>query len=123
MFKFIPSISIAAGLFALSSLGATSAQAASLDLGSWSSVGDVTKSISSAILTNAADDGSDDANNLNLTGAAPVNPGLLDSSLGLFIDPLGSTAQEGSGLYTDLIVGTDDIFSFDWSAFNLDPDD
>jgi hypothetical protein len=125
MFKFIPSITVAAGVItALSGFSATSAQAARLDLSTWDSVGDVDKSINSAILTNAAVNNADlDISNLNLTGAAPVNPGLLDSSLGLFIDPLGPTAQEGSSLYTDLIVGTDDILSFNWSAFNLDPDD
>jgi hypothetical protein len=123
MLKFIPSISVAAALFTVSSLGATSAQAANLNFNNWSSMGDVTKSINSATLTNAAADGSDDASNLNKTGADPVNPGLLDSSLGLFRDELDSTAQEGSDLYTDLIVGVDDVFTFKWSVLNLDPND
>jgi hypothetical protein len=125
MLKLIPSISVAAALFALSSLGATSAQAASLDFNGWDSIGDVTKSINSATLTNAAVDGSDDIGNQNLTGAAPVNPGSLNSNLGLFSDPLDSTAKEGSALYTELTVAANDVFTFNWSVFNLalDPKD
>jgi hypothetical protein len=45
MVKFVPLITMAAGLFSLSNLTATSARAADLKFADWTSVGDVEKSI------------------------------------------------------------------------------
>jgi hypothetical protein len=123
MFKFISSITVAAGMVALSGLAASSAQAASLDFTGWTPAGDVTKSLSSATITNADNDGLDDSSNINLSGTDPLGPGDLEDSLGLSTGGLGSSAQEGSGIYTDLTVGAGDLFSFDWSIDNLDSAD
>jgi hypothetical protein len=84
----------------------------------------VEKSITSATLTTAKDNNADgDIGNVNLTGKAPVDRDSLNSSFGLFSAPLGSTATEGSGIYTDLIIGAGDVFRFDWLGFNVDPAD
>lgn len=124
MFKFIPSISMVAGLLAVSSLGATSAQAASLNLSTWTAVGDASNDGFSAKITNAkANNADSDLSNLNFSGTNPIAPGSLEASLGLATGALGGSAQEGSGLYTDLLVGAGDIFSFNWSPFAFDTDD
>ncbi len=131
MLKFIPSITVAAGLFALSGLASTSAQAASLNLSTWTPVGDVTRSINSATITNANSDQLDDATEaapttpviINVSNINPIAPGSLETSLGLAEDSLGPRAQEGSGLHTNLTVGAGDIFSFNWSTFSLDSRD
>jgi hypothetical protein len=127
MFKFIPSITVAAGLFTLSILGATSAQAASLKLSTWTSAGDVTKNINSAIITNANANQLDDATAsapttpviVNMSSINPLNPGPLETDLGLSVGALVGSAQQGSGIYTDLTVGAGDVFSFDWSIFEV----
>jgi hypothetical protein len=124
MVKFVPLITMAAGLFSLSNLTATSARAADLKFADWTSVGDVEKSITSATLTTAKANNADgDIGNINLTGADPVDRDSLNSSFGLFSAPLGSTATEGSGIYTDLIIGAGDVLRFDWLGFNVDPTD
>jgi hypothetical protein len=131
MFKFIPSTTVAVGLFTLSSLGATSAQAASLNLSTWTSAGDVIKGINSASITNANANQLDDATAsapttpvpFNLSGTNPLAPGQLEMDLGLAPGALGGSAQEGSGIYTDLTVGAGDVFSFDWSSLVFDTDD
>jgi hypothetical protein len=124
MVKFVPLITLTASLFTASSLASNSARAADLKFTDWTSVGDVGKSITSATLTTAKANNADgDSGNVNLAGEAPVDRNSLNSSFGLFSDPLGSTATEGSGIYTDLIIGVGDVFSFNWSAFNRDPSD
>jgi hypothetical protein len=124
MVKFVPLITLAAGLFTVSSLASHSARAADLRFTDWTSVGDVEKSITSATLTTAKANNADgDVSNLNLSGLAPVDRDSLNSSFGLFSGPLGSTATEGSGIYTDLTIGAGDVFRFDWLGFNVDPAD
>jgi hypothetical protein len=124
MVKFVPSIAVAVGLIALSELVATSAQAASLDFTDWTTAGDVSKGIGSATITNAKANNKDsDSSNLNFSFTNPLFPRELAEILGLPIDAPGSSAKEGSGIYTDLTVGAGDVFSFNWSAFNADPRD
>jgi hypothetical protein len=123
MVKFVPSIAVAVGMIALSELVATSAQAASLDFTDWTTAGDVSKGIGSATITNAKANNTDDSSNLNFSFTNPLFPSELAAILGLPIDALGSSAKEGSGIYTDLTVGAGDVFSFNWSAFNADPRD
>jgi hypothetical protein len=77
MVKFVPLITLAASLFALSNWTATSARAADLRFADWTSVGDVEKSITSATLTTAKDNNADgDIGNVNLTGKAPGRSGF-----------------------------------------------
>jgi hypothetical protein len=108
--------------FGVVSFGSTnSVQAASLDLSTWTPVGDVQLNQSQARISNAFSDGLDDSVNRNLSGVDPVSVNVLENSLFLPLGILGDTAQEGSGLNTILNgVMADDVLSFDWSFQTFD---
>jgi hypothetical protein len=102
---------------------ANTAQAASLNLSTWTPVGDAQLNPSQAKMSNAFGDGFDDAVNRNLSGANPVSVDTLESSLSLPALILGNDALEGSGLKTVLNgVRTGDILSFNWSFQTFDPE-
>lgn len=116
MLKPIPSLVLAASLLGAATLVMQPAQAASLDLSTWDIIGDGVKAPSTATITNAFSDGNDDLTNLNLSGSNPVNPvDSLEAALGLQAGDLGPAAQEGSGIYTTLLVGVGDVLSFNWA--------
>jgi hypothetical protein len=106
-------------------------QAAKLDLGSWSSFGDVVSTSSQARLTNAVNPatgfGDDDfigiePINRNISGRNPLylptEP--LEPYLTLSQGALGLDAKEGSAIQTVLNVMAGDKFSFDWNFTTFD---
>jgi hypothetical protein len=123
---FQAGISSALGLigFGAVSFGAiNTAQAASLNLSTWTPVGDVQLNSSQARMSNAFSDGLDDSVNRNLSGANPVTVDALESELSLPQLTLGNDALEGSGLKTVLNgVMAGDTLSFNWSFQTFDPE-
>jgi hypothetical protein len=110
------------------------AQAASLDLNTWSQLGDVKTTPAQATLTNAASPlsglGSDDFSGLtevnrNISGRSPLF--LANEPFeGALVLPqgtaLGLDAIEGSAIQTVLNVMAGDRFSFNWGFQSFDTD-
>jgi hypothetical protein len=97
------------------------AQAASLNLSSWTRFGDVQISGSQTNLSNAVNTGDDDfdANNnpvnRNLSSVNPLLANDLESSLGLPFGLLGLNTAEGSAIQTNLSgVVAGDRLQFNW---------
>jgi hypothetical protein len=110
-------VSIAAGGLAL----AQPAQAASLNLATWNKFGDVQSTSAQANLTNAFNDGADDAINRNLSGNSPLSIDPLENSLSLPLGTIGTDATEGSAIQTILTgVMAGDKFSFNWNFQTFD---
>jgi hypothetical protein len=111
------------GIVAIGSLAlAQPALAASLDLSTWTPLGDVQSTASQAKLTNAYNGaGLDDAINRNLSGNDSLDINVLEPNLGLPPGTLGLDAYEGSAIKTifnNVKVG--DRFSFNWSFQTFD---
>jgi hypothetical protein len=105
-------VSIAAGGLAL----AQPAQAARLNLATWNKFGDVQSTAAQANLTNAFNDGADDAINRNLSGNSPLSIDPLENNLSLPLGTIGTDATEGSAIQTILTgVMAGDKFSFNWN--------
>jgi hypothetical protein len=107
------------------------AQAAKLNLGSWSSFGDVVSTSAQAQLTNAVNPatgfGDDDfigldPINRNISGRNPLYLATepLEPYLTLSQGALGLDAVEGSAIQTVLNVMAGDKFSFDWNFTTFD---
>lgn len=94
--------------------------AASLDLSSWDKSGDVFAVPSQATLTNAFSDGSDDADNYNVSSNDPTYINSLETFLGLNSGDLGLDATEGSAIKKALNVLAGDIINFDYSFLTYD---
>ncbi|MBD2199479.1 MULTISPECIES: PEP-CTERM sorting domain-containing protein [Calothrix] len=94
--------------------------AASLDFSTWDKSGDVFSNLTETKLTNAFTDGSDDADNYNLSGNDPTDISLLENFLALNPGKLGDDATEGSAIKTALNVLAGDVFSFDYSFSTYD---
>jgi hypothetical protein len=119
----LPLAASATGIMLVSSLAASiPAQAASLDLSTWTIYGDAVVSPNSATITNALVDGTDDDGSiLNVSGSDPLDVGTLETSLGLPPGTLGFDAQEGSAIGTLLSsINAGDVFSFSWNFSVLD---
>lgn len=113
--------SATAVMLASSLAASVPAQAASLDLSTWTIYGDAVLSPNSATITNALADGTDDDINLNVSGSDPLDVDTLETSLGLPPGTLGFDAQEGSAIGTLLSsINAGDVFSFDWSFNDFD---
>jgi hypothetical protein len=108
-------------LFSLSGVTIVSPSfAASLDLSSWDKSGDVFAVPSQATLTNAFSDGSDDADNYNVSSNDPTYINSLETFLGLNSGDLGLDATEGSAIKKALNVLAGDVISFDYSFLTYD---
>ncbi|MBE9210618.1 PEP-CTERM sorting domain-containing protein [Nostoc sp. LEGE 06077] len=94
--------------------------AASLDFSSWDKSGDVVAVPNQATLTNALADGSDDANNYNLSSSDPTYISDLETFLALNPGDLGLDATEGSAIKTALNVLAGDVLRFDYSSLTYD---
>ncbi len=121
------------GFFASTSLVfANPAQAVSIDLGSWTKVGDVDAMGSQANLSTASSTAQDDfpqpAGRFNYSGNSPVMAGTpLETAVGLNpgafdnpADPFLGAASEGSAITTNLNVRKGDRLIFDWNYLTND---
>jgi len=118
------------GLFASTSLVfANPAQAVSIDLGSWTRVGDAEFTGNQANLSTASSTAQDDfpqsAGRFNYSGNSPLAAGTpLETAVGL--NPGGldndvfNAAFEGSAITTNLNVRKGDRLSFDWNFLTND---
>lgn len=94
--------------------------AANIDLSSWDRSGDVISVPDQATLTNAFSDGSDDADNYNVSGNDPTYINSLETFLGLNPGDLGLDATEGSAIKRTFNVLAGDVISFDYSFLTYD---
>lgn len=94
--------------------------AASLDLSNWDKSGDVFAVPSQATLTNAFSDGSDDADNYNVSSNDPTYINSLETFLGLNSGNLALDTTEGSAIKKALNVLAGDVISFDYSFLTYD---
>jgi hypothetical protein len=113
------------GLVSIAAIGSLAlahpAQAASLNLATWNKLGDVQSTASQANLTNAFNDGADDAINRNLSGNSSLLIDALENSLSLPSGRIGTDAYEGSAIQTTLNgVMAGDKFSFNWDFQSFD---
>jgi hypothetical protein len=126
MTTFTVSRSVTAGLLGLGVLLATApAQAASVDLSSWSIIGDGITSSSGATLTNQSVPGdlfSDGNTTINVSGQSPADifgtpnfETLLGLSQGAFTNQLGLDVYEGSAIRKTLTVAAGEALSFNFS--------
>jgi hypothetical protein len=132
------------GLLGAGSLAiANPAQSATLNLSTWTRIGDAVTSPTQATLTNAAPGGDpgDIGAGPNVSGQFPLTvfgsgsqnfAGLLGFStanfnLPLGIGPFGTPVnvgyREGSAIRTTLTANAGDIFSFNWALTGTDPID
>ncbi|MGB6295514.1 MAG: PEP-CTERM sorting domain-containing protein [Rivularia sp. (in: cyanobacteria)] len=108
---------------------ANPAQAISINLGSWSEVGDVEFSGNQANISTASSTAQDDfpqpAGTFNYSGNNPVIAGTpLETAVGLnpgdLDNDLFNAATEGSAITTNLNVRQGDRLSFDWNYLTND---
>jgi hypothetical protein len=108
-------------LFSLSGFSIVSPSfAASIDFSSWDKSGDVVALPSEATITNALADGSDDADNYNVSSNDPTYINSLETFLSLNSGDLGLDATEGSAIKKAFNVLAGDVLSFDYSFLTYD---
>jgi hypothetical protein len=111
------------GVVAIGSLAlAQPAQAASLNLTTWTKFGDVQTTAAQAQITNAFSSGVDDTPiNRNISGNNPLLIDGLENSLALPLGTIGTDAFEGSAIQTTLTgVAAGDKFGFNWNFQTFD---